>query len=84
MNPSGVSPDVCYALCGKFGGKDCLQLVDVDTVRGLMRDIGGESLIQFVTPEYAEQAQAVFNGLNVGKLAFDNVWLVYTAMLPHM
>jgi len=84
MNPSGVSPNVCYTLCQKFNGQNCLQKVDVAVIHGLMEDIGGEELIQFVTPEYAQRAQSVFDTLNITKLRFDNVWLVYSAMLPRM
>ena len=49
-----------------------------------MEDIGGEKLIQFVTPEYAVHAQEVYDQLNIEKLSFDNVWFVYSAMLPNM
>jgi hypothetical protein len=84
MNPSGISPNVCYSLCQENGGENCLQKVDVEVIRGLMRDIGGEELIQFVTPEYAQHAQSIYDMLNVTKLGFDNVWLVYSAMLPQM
>jgi hypothetical protein len=84
MNPSGVSPNVCYSLCTKYGGQNCLQPVDVSVVQGLMNDIGGEELVQFVTPEYAACAQGIFDTLNIQRLGFENVWLVYSAMLPHM
>lgn len=84
MNPSGVSPNVCFSLCAKYGGENCLQEVDVGVVHGLMTDLGGEELIEFVTPAYAHSAEEVYSTLHVAKLTFDNVWLVYSAMLPHM
>jgi hypothetical protein len=49
-----------------------------------MNDIGGEELVQFVMPEYAACAQGIFDTLNIQRLGFENVWLVYSAMLPHM
>ena len=82
MNPSGVSPNVCYALCQKYGGENCLQPIDIALVRGLMEDIGGEDLVHFVSLEYATRVQGVYDGLNVGKLSFENVWLIFSAMLP--
>lgn len=84
MNPSGVSPNVCHSLYTKYGGEDCLQPVDTNVVHQLMLDIGGEKLIQFVTPEYAAHAQSIYDTLNIQSLAFNNVWLVYSAMLPRM
>jgi hypothetical protein len=84
MNPSGVSPNVCYALPQKYGGENCLQTVDVQMIQGLMEDIGGEELLQFVPPEYAVRAQEVYDPLNIEKLSFDNIWFVFSAMLPNM
>lgn len=82
--PSGVSPDVAYALHAEYDAEDCLQPVDPDIVQGLMDAIGGEDLIRFVTVEYADRAQAVFDSLHVPKLTFQNVWEVFSAMLPHL
>lgn len=56
MNPSGVAPNVCYALPQKYGGKNCLQAVNVQMIRGLMEDTGGEELIQFMSLEYVVHA----------------------------
>jgi hypothetical protein len=82
--PSGVSPDVAYALHTEYGAEDCLQPVDTEVVQGLMDAIGGEDLIRFVTVEYAARAQEAFDSLCVPKLTFQNVWEVFTAMLPHL
>jgi hypothetical protein len=81
MNPSGVSPNVCYALCQKYGGENCIQPIDIALVRGLMEDIGGEELVRFVPLEYATRAQGVYDGLNVENFTFENVWLIFSAML---
>ena len=82
--PSGVSPDVAYALYREYGAEDCLQPVDPDIVQKLMDDIGGEDLIRFVPIEYATRAQEVFQSLNIPKLSFENVWEVFRMMLPCM
>lgn len=82
--PSGVSPNVAYTLYQEYDAENCLQPVDVDIVQKLMDDIGGEELIRFVSVEYAVRAQGVFDSLNVPKLAFENVWEVFSAMLPFL
>lgn len=81
--PSGVSPNVAMAMPSKYGGENCLQRVDIDVIDKLMVEIG-EEVLQFVTPEYAEHAQTVYDALDLGRLTFDNIWHVFTAMLPHL
>ena len=81
--PSGVSPDVAIALCTEYGGEDCLQPVDINVVQQLMDDIGDDA-IRFVPAEYANRAQNVFATLGVAKLSLENVWQVFTRMIPHL
>jgi hypothetical protein len=81
--PSGVSPDVAVALCTEYGGENCLQPVDVDIVQQLMDDIGDDA-IHFVSAEYADRAQEVFESLGVTKLSFENIWQVFNRMIPHL
>ncbi|KAF9461875.1 hypothetical protein BDZ94DRAFT_791699 [Collybia nuda] len=81
--PSGVSPDVAFALFEDYGGEDCLQPVDINVVQSLMEEIGGEDLIRFVSVEYADRAQNVYDTLGIQKLSFQNVWDVFSAMLPY-
>ena len=52
-------------------------------IDALMTEIGDDAL-QFVPPEYARRAQRVFNNLHVGELTFQNIWNVFSKMLPHM
>lgn len=82
--PSGVSPNVAYTLYQEYDAENCLQHVDVDVVQKLMDNIGGEELIRFVSIEYAVRAKEVFKSLNVPKLTFENIWEVFSAMLPHL
>jgi len=82
--PSGVSPNVAFSLCKKYGSENCLQKVDVSVIQRLMEEIGGEELIQFVTPEYGVIVQAVYNGLGIESLTFDNVWIVFRSLLSRM
>ncbi|KIK77459.1 hypothetical protein PAXRUDRAFT_166785 [Paxillus rubicundulus Ve08.2h10] len=82
--PSGVSPDAAFALYDQYGGEDCLQKVDREVVRELMEDIGGVDLIHFVDTGYDVHAQAVFDSLDCTALTLQNVWAVFSAMLPLM
>ena len=82
--PSGASPNVVYTLHEQYGGEDCLQPVDRDFVKSLMEDLGGEDLIRFVSVKYAARATTIFETLGYGKLTFENVWHVFSAMMPIM
>lgn len=82
--PSGCSPNVAMALYSTYGAENCLQPVDTATIDELMAQVGGEELLQFVTPAYAKKAQDIYNELQIGKLTFENVWAIFSKMLPLM
>lgn len=82
--PLGVSPNIAFTLHENYGSEDCLQPVDRDIVWGLMQDIGGEDLVRFVSVEYAAIAQTAFESLGHEKLSFQNIWTVFTLMMPLM
>jgi hypothetical protein len=82
--PSGVLPDVTVSLCTEYRGENCLQSVDTTVVQNLMEELRGEDLIHFVSIEYADCAQGIFNNLGISKLTFKNVWEVFSTMLPHL
>lgn len=80
-HPSGVSPNVAFALYADYQAENCLQVVDCETVKQLMDSIGGEDLIRFVSVEYENHAETVFANLGFKVLSFHNVWNVFSAML---
>lgn len=82
-NPSGVAPNVSMALPEEYRGENCLQPVDRGVVAHLMKELGGEDLVQFVDVEYATRAQAVFDSLNTA-VTLQNVWQIFKAMMPLM
>ncbi|KAG2032503.1 hypothetical protein BDR03DRAFT_985638 [Suillus americanus] len=82
--PSGVSSNIAMALHKDYGAEDCLQLVDRDVVKNLMVEIGGEDLVRFVDVEYSAHAQLIFDNLGFKDLTFQNVWPIFSAMLPLM
>ncbi|KAJ6632401.1 hypothetical protein B0H10DRAFT_2159630 [Mycena sp. CBHHK59/15] len=80
--PSVMSCNTAFSLPEKWGGRDCLLKVDLDVVRQMKQDMGGDGLIAFSTPEFAERAQTVYDSLLITKLTQANVWDVFTIMLP--
>jgi len=80
--PSGVSPNVAIALVDEYGGKDCLLPVDLAVIRRLKESIGGEDLIRFVTADYARRAETAFATLGINAIVSDNIWHIFTKMLP--
>ena len=75
--PSGMSRNAAYIFPEKWGAKDYLMPVDLELVRSVKERVGGASLLQFTTQEFADQAEVAFNGLELSKLSFLNVWDVY-------
>jgi len=49
-----------------------------------MEEIGGADLICFVDHEYALHTRVVFDSLAIQELTFENIWHVFTTMLPLM
>ncbi|KAG1871660.1 hypothetical protein F4604DRAFT_1881097 [Suillus subluteus] len=80
--PSGISPNVAFALHDEYQAENCLQEVDCEVVRQLMESIGGEDLIRFVSVKYENHAQTIFMNLGFKELSFHNVWNIFSAMLP--
>ncbi|KAJ6607858.1 hypothetical protein B0H10DRAFT_2178373 [Mycena sp. CBHHK59/15] len=70
--PSGMSRNTAFSLPHKWNGRNCLLKVDVEVIKQMKLDMGGDALLAFSTPEFAEQAQNV---------TLENVWDVFTAML---
>jgi hypothetical protein len=80
--PSGMSRDHAYLFPESWGGRDCLLPVDVQVIREMKEALGGDSLLEFVSAEFANRAQVAYDTLNISKLTFQNVWAVFTQMLP--
>ena len=76
--PLGVSPNIAFSLPHLYGGENCLQLVDCEFVKKLIKDIGGEELVWFVTAEYSFRAEEVFKVLGYRNLSFLNIWEIFT------
>ncbi|KAG2153062.1 uncharacterized protein EDB93DRAFT_1102810 [Suillus bovinus] len=71
--PSGVSPNVAFALHTEYQAENCLQVVECKVVKQLMENIGGKVFIRFVSVEYENCAETVFANLGFKELSFHNV-----------
>ena len=71
--PSGMSHNEAFVMPEKWGGHNCLLPVDVDIVHQIKEEMGGDSLLEFVTDEYSRQAQTAYDTLGIRKLTLENV-----------
>ena len=51
--PSGCSPHTAMTLYSRYGGENCLQMVDTKVIDVLIAELG-DDVLYFVTPAYAE------------------------------
>jgi hypothetical protein len=81
--PSGMSRNQAFSLPEMWGGRDCLlKINDLSVIEGLKKELGGDELVSFSTPEFSAHAQAAYDSLAIIDLTFENVWAVFTVMLP--
>ncbi|KAM6501724.1 hypothetical protein JOM56_001701 [Amanita muscaria] len=83
--PSGMSHNQAFSLPEMWGGRDCLLgLTDenLSMIQELKAWLGGDKLVSFSKPEFSARAQEAYNSLAIVDLTFENVWGVFTAMLP--
>ena len=81
--PSGMSCNHAFALPEEWGGRDCLlKIEDLSANAELKENLSGEALLAFLTMEFTVCAQNAYNSLGITNLTFENVWNVFTAMLP--
>ncbi|KAM6499101.1 hypothetical protein JOM56_004609 [Amanita muscaria] len=82
---SGMSRNQAFSLPEMWGGRDCLLgLTDknLSVIQELKAWLGGDKLVSFSKPEFSARAQEAYNSLAIVDLTFENVWGVFTAMLP--
>ena len=77
-----MSQNEAFLMLEKWGGWNCLLLIDVEVVCQIKEEMGGDSLLEFVTEEYSQQAQAAYDMLCVQMLTLENVWDVFQVLLP--
>ena len=51
-------------------------------IHKLKEEMGGDQLLEFVSPDFAARCDAAYESLAISELTFENVWEVFQAMLP--
>ena len=80
--PSGMSRNEAFALYESWGGCDCLlPIANCAPIKDMMDILGGSSLLDFVPPDYAQQAEAAFDQLGISEINMGNVWDIFRDLL---
>ncbi|KAG6835988.1 hypothetical protein H0H93_012470 [Arthromyces matolae] len=82
VGPSGMSRATAFKFPERWGGTDRKIKVDLDVIREIKKEMGGDTLLEFSTPEFSARAEAAYASLHVSELTFENVWNVFRALLP--
>lgn len=72
-----MSRNDAFSLPESWGGRNCLLKVDRDIVRELKEAMGGEEILDFVSVEFSQRAQAAYNTLGIEDLNLKNIWHVF-------
>ena len=80
--PFGMSRNEAFSLPENWGGRDCLLKVDVAVIRELKEAMGGDEMLEFVSAEFSQRAQAAYDTLGVVDLDLENVWHVFCDLYP--
>ncbi|OCH87812.1 hypothetical protein OBBRIDRAFT_735571 [Obba rivulosa] len=80
--PSKLSRNTAFSIPEEWGGRNCLLPVDVEVIREIKAAMGGDDLLEFVSSDFKQRAQAAYDSLDIAELTFSNVWDVFAIMLP--
>jgi hypothetical protein len=79
--PSGMSRNEVFSLPESWGGWNCLLEVDMAVVQGLKEAMGGDEILKFVSPDFAQHAQAAYNTLGITDLNLENVGMYFVTCI---
>jgi hypothetical protein len=80
--PSGMSRNDAFALYESWGGHNCLlPIANCEPIKDMMEVLGGSSLLDFVPPDYAQEAEAALEKLGISEINMENVWDVFKDLL---
>ena len=80
----GVTPDHIYKFLEQYGLSDQLLKVDTTVVKELKDALGGESLLDFVSPEFHEIASSAYVRIGSPNVSSQNAWCVFKLLLPEV
>jgi hypothetical protein len=75
--PSGMSRNEAFSLPESWGGRNCLLEVDMAVIAELKEAMRGDGILDFVSAEFSQRAQAAYDTLGVNDLNIENVWYVF-------
>ena len=80
--PSGCSRNMAFSLHENYGLVNCLlRISDMSIIHKLKEEMGGDALLDFVSPEFSERAESAYESLSISELTFENVWEIFQALL---
>ena len=86
--PSGVSPDLAYTFPERFGGADCLKVVDVSLIREMLDsdELQEERRLASdwgVPDQFARKAERAMQTLRIQQpeVTLQNIWITFSAVL---
>jgi hypothetical protein len=77
-----MSRNEAFSMPQNWGGRNCLLEVDVDVIHQIKEEMGGDQLLEFVSPDFSQRAQTAYDSLNIQDLSMENIWFVFRDMLP--
>ena len=77
-----MSRNEAFSLPGSWEGRDCLLKIDTAVVQELKEAMGGDKILDFVSVDFAEHAQAMYDTLGVVDLNLGNVWYIFRDLYP--
>jgi hypothetical protein len=80
--PSRMSCNEAFSLPENWGSRNCLLEVDVGIIHELKEAMGGNKILEFVSAEFSQCAQAAYDTLGVVDLNLENVWYVFRDLYP--
>ena len=55
--------------------------IDLDVVRDIEKEMGGDNLLQFLFLELSERFEVAYSSLCIENLTMENVWVVFHRLL---
>lgn len=79
---NGITPHHIYSFPEEYNMKDQLIPVDRGVIRELKSQLGGDSILDFVKPEFNALVLRVYQNLGSPPVSSHNAWHVFAELLP--
>lgn len=78
----GVTPGHIYNFPEAYGLTDQLLSVDTTLISELKAELGGDGILDFVSPEFSAIAEQAYTQINSPSVTLGNVWFIFSSLLP--